>query len=120
MTRLSLAGSSGSLGPTNASRLPLPLVSITSAVQPCDATPSCVSRNCFVFSQPTTPPPSPGPPALIQSVLLASWPKYRWWVEKQVLIMSHLPVAGPKRDSWRTDVACGSALAEGWLEPCLQ
>ena len=67
--RLSLAGSSGWLGSTYSSRLPLPLVSRMSAVQPCDFAASPVSSNILVFTQPTTPPP---PPLLVHSVLLAS------------------------------------------------
>ena len=39
--RLSFAGSTGWFGSTYASRLPLPLVSMMSAVQPCDFTSSC-------------------------------------------------------------------------------
>src|SRR5207253_587558 len=52
-----------------ASRFPLPLVSSTSAVHPCDFSSSPVWSNIFVFSQPTTPPP---PPVLVHSVLFAS------------------------------------------------
>ena len=74
-------GSTGWLGSTYASRLPLPLVSMISAVQPCDFTSSPVSSNIFVFSQPTT-----CPPPLVQSVLLASSANIRWCVPKHVLM----------------------------------
>src|SRR5436190_10778289 len=69
LTRLSLVGSTGWFGSTYSSRLPLPLVSRMSAVQPCDFAASPVSSNILVFTQPTTPPP---PPLLVHSVLLAS------------------------------------------------
>ena len=52
--RLSFVGIERLIGSTYASRLPLPLVSMMSAVQPCDFTSSPVSSNIFVFSQPTT------------------------------------------------------------------
>ena len=64
---MSFVGSGGWSGSTYASRLPLPLVSSTSAVHPCDFAASPVWSNIFVFSQPTT-----GPPPLVQSVSLAS------------------------------------------------
>ena len=51
--RMSLAGSSGLPGSVYSSRLPLPLVSSTSAVQPCDFSMSPVSSNILVLSQPT-------------------------------------------------------------------
>src|SRR5215213_3321915 len=92
MIRLSLFGSSGWLASTYSSRLPLPLVSMISGVQPWDFTSSPVSSYILVFTQPT--PPLCGPPALVHSVLLASWPKYRWCVLKQVLISDHFPLFG--------------------------
>jgi hypothetical protein len=67
MIRLSFEGSTSWFGSTEASRLPLPFVSRTSAVHPCDFAASPVSSNSFVFSQPTT-----GPPPLVQSVSFSS------------------------------------------------
>src|ERR1700716_3865979 len=86
--RLSLAGSSGWLGSTYASRLPLPLVSRMSAVQPCDFCASWVSSHIFVFSQPTTAdsPPHTAAQLLVHSVLLASSANCRWCAVKQVSI----------------------------------
>src|SRR5882757_11212076 len=104
MIRLSLAGSSGSFGPTQASRLPLPLVSMISGVQPCDFAASPVSSYILVLSQPTTP--LAGPPALVHSVLLASWPKYRWCVPKHVLISENFLVLGSYIERWRGDSFC--------------
>src|ERR1051326_5636143 len=63
--RLSLFGSSGSFASTYSSRLPLPLVSTITGVQPCDFASSPVSSYILVLSQPTTPlcgPPAPAPP----------------------------------------------------------
>src|SRR5712692_1105547 len=74
-TRLSFIGSTGWLGSTHSSRLPLPLVSRMNGVQPCDFTSSPVSSNILRFSQPTTP--LAGPPALVHSVWLASSAKIR-------------------------------------------
>src|SRR5579862_4758710 len=113
--RLSFLGSSGWLASVYASRLPLPLVSMISGVQPCDFFASPVSRYIFVFSQPTTP--LSGPPALVQSVLFASWPKYRCCVLKQVSISENLPVFGSYVESWRADVSSGATLAEGRSDP---
>src|SRR6185312_3960016 len=73
------------------SRLPLPLVSSTSAVQPCDFAASCVRSHIRVFSHPTTPPP---PPLLVHSVLFASEANTRWCVPKQVSIKDICLVAG--------------------------
>src|ERR1043166_7405727 len=111
MTRLSFAGSTGSLGPTNSSRLPLPLVSTMIGVQPCDLAESPVSRNSLVFTQPTTP--LAGPPAESHSVLLVSWPKYKWCVEKQVSTCFHWLVFGSYTETWRRELSCGATLAEG-------
>ncbi len=80
-------------------------------VQPCDLAESPVSRNSLVFTQPTTP--LAGPPALSQSVLLASWPKYRWCVEKQVSTCAHLPVFGSYTETWRAEFSCGATFADG-------
>src|SRR6188508_2861655 len=63
-----LVGSIGLPGSVYSSRTPLPLVSITSAVQPCDFSMSPVSSSILVLIQPTLPPP---PPVLIHSVSLA-------------------------------------------------
>src|SRR5213079_442115 len=87
-------------------------------VQPCDFAESPVSRNILVFTQPTTL--ACGPPWLSHSVLLASWPKYRWCVEKQVSTCCHLPVFGSYTESWRADSFSGATLADGWSEPFLQ
>src|SRR5437016_8077826 len=80
--RLSLAGSTASFGSTHSSRLPLPLVSRTNGVQPCDLTSSPVSSYIFRLSHPGTP--GPATPALVHNVLLASEAKLRWWVGKHV------------------------------------
>src|SRR3954464_7416951 len=111
MTRLSLVGSTGWFASTYSSRLPLPLVSTMIGVQPCDFASSPVSRYILVLSHPTTP--LCGPPALVHSVLLASWPKYRWCVLKQVLISDHFPVFGSYIESWRADVSSGAIFADG-------
>src|SRR5580765_2687481 len=118
MMRLSFFGSTGSLWPTYSSRLPLPLVSMISGVQPCDFTSSPVSRYILVLSQPTTP--LAGPPALVHSVLFASLAKYRWCVEKQVLMSFHSPVFGSYTERCRGESLSGAIFAEGWLEPALQ
>src|ERR1700676_5547086 len=76
---------------TYASRLPLPLVSSTSAVQPCDFAASCVWSHIFVSSHPTTPPP---PPLEVHSVLLASSANSGWCVLKQVSIIDVCPLPG--------------------------
>src|SRR5579864_7267628 len=71
------------LASTYSSRLPFPLVSKTSAVQPWDFCSSCVWSHILTFSQPTTPPP---PPLLVQRVSLASFANSKWCVAKQVSI----------------------------------
>src|ERR1700704_559697 len=118
MMRLSFFGSTGSLCPTYSSRLPLPLVSMMRGVQPCDFASSPVSRYILVLSQPTTP--LAGPPALVHSVWLASFAKYRWCVEKQVLMSFHSPVLGSYIDRCRGESLSGAIFADGWLEPTLQ
>src|SRR6185503_17930494 len=65
--RLSLAGSTGWLGSTYSSRLPLALVSRMNGDQPCDFTGSLVCSNSRVLTQPAT-----GPVPLNHSVLSAS------------------------------------------------
>src|SRR5262245_10521747 len=112
--RLSLFGSSGWFGSTHSSRLPLPLVSMTIGVQPCDFTSSPVSSNFLVSTQPSTP--LPGPPALSHSVLLASSANTRWCVGKQVRISVILLVLGSSIDTCRVDDASGNTLADGWSE----
>src|SRR5262245_20444136 len=70
---LSSFGSTGSSGSAYLSRLPLPLVSSISAVQPCEAASSPVSRYFLVSSQPIT-----SPPPLVQRVFLSSSANIRW------------------------------------------
>src|SRR5438876_9368075 len=115
--RLSLAGSTGWFGSTYSSRLPLPLVSSTSAVQPCDFCSSPVSSNIFTLSQPTTSPP---PPLLVHSVLFASLANCRWCVPKQVSINVTFFVLGSYTASCRPEFATGKSFADGWDEPSLQ
>src|SRR5216683_3515625 len=118
MMRLSLVGSSGWLASTYSSRLPLPLVSRTSGVQPWAVCSSPVSSNTLRLSQPTTG--VCGPPALVHRVLLASSAKIRWCVGKHVLIRVNLPVAGSYIDRWRLASSSGNTLADGWSDPFLQ
>src|SRR6185503_10709616 len=113
--RLSLVGSTGALGSTYSSRLPLPFVSRISAVQPCDFSSSPVSSNIFVLSHPTT-----GPPPLVHSVLLASSANMRWCVLKHVPICVSFPVFGSYIARWRPALASGYNLADGCDEPALQ
>src|SRR4051812_44942321 len=54
---MSLPGSCGLPGSVYSSRWPLPLVSSTSAVQPCPFSISPVSSNHLLLSHPTLPPP---------------------------------------------------------------
>src|SRR5271170_7723076 len=116
--RLSLVGSTGWLGSTNSSRLPLPLVSRTNGVQPCDFISSPVSSSIFVFTQPSTAAPTP--PELAHSVRLASKPNCTWWVGKQVLTNMNFLVAGSSMTTWRFDALIGNTFAEGWSDPALQ
>src|ERR1700688_1527305 len=118
MMRLSFLGSRGWWASAYSSRLPLPLVSMISGVQPCDFCASPVSRYIFVFSQPTTP--LSGPPALVHSVLFASCPKYRCCVLKHVSISENLPVFGSYMESCRPETSSGATLADGRSEPALQ
>src|SRR5215467_3932620 len=118
MTRLSLAGSTGSFGSTYSSRLPLPFVSRMSAVHPCDFASSPVSSNVLRFSQPMTP--LTGPPALVHSVLFVSSAKTRWCVWKHVRISVIFPVFGSYMDRCRFDVSSGVSFAEGCSDPFLQ
>src|SRR5450755_2370481 len=116
--RLSLLGSTGWLGSTNSSRLPLPLVSSTNGVQPCDFISSPVSSSILVLTQPSTWAPTP--PELDHSVRLASKPNCTWWVGKQVLIVVNFWVAGSSMMTWRFDAAIGNTFADGWSDPALQ
>src|SRR3979409_1688986 len=68
--RMSLVGSMGLPGSVYSSRTPLPLVSSTSAVQPCDFSMSPVSSSILVLIQPTFPPP---PPVLAQIASCAAY-----------------------------------------------
>src|SRR5258708_21857048 len=111
MMRLSFLGSRGSLASTYSSRLPLPLVSIISGVQPCAFFSSPVCSYSFVFNQPTTP--LSGPPALVHRVLLASLAKYRCWVVKHVSINDHFLDLGSYIESCRVDWSRGATCAEG-------
>src|SRR5262249_6891110 len=60
-----------------------PLVSTISGVHPCDLPASRVCQNILVFTQPSSAS-SFWRLLLSQSVWLASSPKLRWWVPKQV------------------------------------
>src|SRR5262245_22874511 len=106
--RLSFVGSTGWLGSTYASRLPLPFVSRISALQPCAFSSSPVSSNSFVLSQPTT-----WPPPLVQSVLFASSANIRWCVPKHVLMCVSFFVFGSYIASWRPERGSGNNCAEG-------
>src|SRR5438552_1690843 len=114
LIRLSLVGSTAWLGSTYSPRLPSPLVSRMSAVQPCDFCSSPVSSNIFRFSQPMTP--LWGPPALVHSVLSASSANTRWCVGKHVLISVIFPVFGSYMERWRLDWSTGNSLADGRSE----
>src|SRR5579863_3136973 len=87
---MSLVGSIGWPGSVYSSRFPLPLVSRTNGVQPCDFSASCVSSYILVFSQPTLSPPG----LLNQRVLLASSANMRCCVLVHRSTRSHLPVLG--------------------------
>src|SRR5262245_30361740 len=91
--RLSLVGSSGWLGSVYASRLPLPLVSTTSGVQPCDFPASRVSQNILVLTQPTMAS-SFWRLLLSHSVLPASSAKFRWCVPKHVSMNANCLLRG--------------------------
>src|SRR5215471_15342288 len=118
--RVSFAGSGGWFGSTYASRLPLPLVSTTIGVQPCDFAASPVSKYVFVFTQPTTPLLDPGPPCDSHSVWSLSFAKNRWCVKKQVSTSYHFCCFGSQIESSRPFWSSGSTFADGWSEPFLQ
>src|SRR5215213_1144249 len=115
--RASLPGSIGLPGSVYSSRWPLPLVSSTSAVQPCDFSMSPVSSSILVLSQPTLPPP---PPVLNHSVSFASYPNCRWCEPKHVWYAVYLPVFGSYIVTRRFVLSSGNSTAEGWVEPFLQ
>src|SRR5437588_2374589 len=116
--RLSFCASTGWFGSTKSSRLPLPLVSRTNALQPCDAAASLVAKTFLVLSQPATG--FCGPPALVHSVLSVSEANCRWCVEKHVSISVNFRFFGSYIANWRFDFSTGNALAEGCSEPFLQ
>src|SRR5882672_1610684 len=113
--RLSLVGSTGWAGSTYASRFPLPLVSRTNGVHPCDFAMSPVWSYIFVLIQPRT-----SPPPLNQTVSLASKPNSGWCVPKQVLSGVYLPVFGSHTAAWRSDSLIGNAFADGRSDPARQ
>src|ERR1700749_4134693 len=106
---MSLPGSVGFPGSVYSPRLPSPLVSTISAVQPCDAFASPVSSNFLTLSQPTTPPP---PPLDVHSVLFLSKPNCRWCVVKQVSPKVYFIVFGSSIPIWRWLSESGDSLAE--------
>src|SRR5579864_6619120 len=105
--RMSFAGSIGWPGSVYSSRLPLPFVSRTNGVQPCDFSASWVSSYILVFSQPTLSPPG----LLNQSVLLASSANMRCCVLVQRSTISHLPVLGSYTLVWRELLEIGKDIA---------
>src|SRR6266446_3981980 len=124
--RLSLVGSSGWLGSVDASRLPLPLVSTMSGVQPCDFPASRVSQNIFVLTQPTRAN-SFWRLLLSHSVWLASSAKFRWCVPKHVSMNVNCLVFGSYTVTWRefctNPVAVpvsGYTFADGWPDAAAQ
>src|SRR5271170_4904221 len=110
---MSLPGSSGLPGSVYSPRLPSPLVSTMSAVQPCDLAASAVSSNSLVLSQPTTPPP---PPLDVHKVLFLSNPNCKWCVVKQVSTNVYFIVFGSSIASWRWLCSRGNSFAEGRSE----
>src|SRR2546425_12538203 len=119
-SRLSLVGSSGWLGSTQASRLPLPLVSTTRGVQPCDVPASRVSQNIFVLIQPTMAS-SFWRLLLSHSVWSASSAKFKWCVPKHVSMNENCFVFETYNETWRefctkpADVpADGLSVSYGW------
>src|SRR5215467_6345498 len=125
-SRVSLAGSAGWPGSTQASRLPLALVSTISGVQPCDLPASRVSQNILVLTQPSRAS-SFWRLLLSQSVWLASSPKFRWWVPKQVSMNVYWFVFGSYTVTCREFCTnpsgvrvSGRTLAEGWPEAAAQ
>src|ERR1700688_2751486 len=114
--RMSLVGSIGCPGSVYSSLLPLPFVSRTNGVQPCDFSASCVSSNIFVFSQPTLSPPG----SLNQRVLLASSANIKCCELEHMSTSVHCFVFGSYMLVWRELLLIGKAIADGWLDPCLQ
>src|SRR5262245_62231949 len=89
-----------------------------SADQPCDFTSSPVSSKVLRLSQPITP--LCGPPALVQSVLLASSANTRWWVGKQVRMSVIFPLLGSYIERWRVDCSIGVSFGDGGSARLLQ
>src|SRR5438093_10626637 len=124
--RLSLVGSSGWLGSVYASRLPLPLVSTMSGVQPCDAAASRVSQNRFVLTQPARAN-SFWRLLLSHSVWSASSAKFRWCVPKHVSMNVNCFVFGSYNVTWLEFCTNPSGLrvsgypfADGWPDAAAQ
>src|SRR6266542_5710997 len=124
--RWSLVASTGWLGSTSASRLPLPLVSTMSGVQPCDFPASPVSQNILVLTQPTMAS-SFWRLLLSHSVLLASSAKFKWCVPKHVSMKVNCLVFGSYTVTWRefctNPVAVpvsGYTFADGWPDAAPQ
>src|SRR5213593_739187 len=120
--RLSLVGSSGWSGSVYASRLPLPLVSTTSGVQPCDFPASRVSQNILVLTQPTMAS-SFWRLLLSHRVLLASSAKFKWCVPKHVSMNVNCLLFGSYTVIWREFctnpsgvLVSGYPFADGWPE----
>src|SRR5580765_7686756 len=113
--RWSFVGSIGWFGSVYSPRLPSPLVSRMSAVQPCDFSSSPVSSNIFVSSQPTT-----APPPLVHSVRFASSANIKWCVPKHVLMCVSFFVFGSYIASCRPERFTGKSLADGCVDPALQ
>src|SRR5437868_15433197 len=98
--RLSFAGSSGASGSTQASRVPLPFVSTTRGVHPCDFAASRVSQNIFVLTQPTMAS-SFWTLLLSHSVWFASSAKLKGCVPKHVSTHVNCLLFGSYTVSWR-------------------
>src|SRR5436190_16151796 len=106
-SRWSFAGSIGWFGSVYASRLPLPLVSSTNALQPCEAYSSCVWSHFFTSNQPSTPLG----PNDDQSTSLSS--KFTWPQLKQVSIVVSFLVFGSYISRPRPVWLTGSSFADG-------
>src|SRR5207244_9973836 len=124
--RVSFAASAGWFGSTHASRLPFPFVSTMSGVQPCDFPALRVCQNIFVLTQPTIAS-SFCRLLLSQSVWLASSPKFRWCVPKQVSMNVNCLVFGSYTVTCREFCTNpsgvrvrGKILAEGWPDAAAQ
>src|SRR5512147_2390074 len=62
--------------------------------------------------------PSTGPPPVYQRTSFLS--RFRWWVPKQVSIVTTFLVFGSYICIWRPLCSSGNACAEGWLDPLRQ